>query len=122
GFESVTFPPTNWARFAGPGNGSAEDWQRQTNQSHSGSASAGIEYDGSNTVDRFLATSQLDLSQVSNTQLEFWHRDNWASYYNYHGVWASTASQTNPGDYSEVVETGPTAEDSWEVYNVDLSA
>ncbi len=122
GFESVTFPPTNWVRFAGPGNGSSEDWQRQTNQSHSGSASAGIEYDGSNTVDRFLATSQLDLSQVSNTQLEFWHRDNWASYYNYHGVWASSASQTNPGDYSEVVETGPTAEDSWEVYNVDLSA
>jgi hypothetical protein len=122
GFESTTFPPTGWAKFAGPGNGSTNDWARQTNQSHSGSASAGIEYDSDNTVDRFLATENLNLSSVANTELVFWHRDNWASYYVYHGIWASTVSQTNPDDYSQVIETGPTSEDTWEQFMVDLSA
>ncbi|MCK4575353.1 hypothetical protein KAU34_03000, partial [candidate division WOR-3 bacterium] len=111
-----------WARFAGPGNTSSQNWSRQTDESHSGSASAGIKYSGTNRVDRFLTTKKLNLKSFINTELVFWSRDNWASYYEYHGIWASTGSQTNSADYVEVINIGPTAEDTWQVYTVNLSS
>jgi len=122
GFEDATFPPTGWAKFEGPENGSSNDWARQTDEYHSGSASAGIKYDGSYTVDRFLATKKLNLKQVANTELVFWSRDNYASYYKYHGIWASTKSQTDTADYTEVTSIPATAEDTWEKRTIDLSA
>lgn len=122
GFEAVTFPPTGWAKFAGPANSSTRDWARKTDQFHTGSASAGINYDGSNTVDRFLVTEKLSLKNVADARLVFWSRDNWASYYMYHGLWASTNSQTNPADFTEVASIPPTAEDTWEERTIDISA
>jgi len=122
GFENAAFPPTDWAKFAGPSNGSSNDWARQTDQYHSGNGSAGIKYDGSYTVDRFLATKNLNLQNLVNIQIVFWSRDNWASYYKYHGILVSTTSQTTPADYTEVSSVAPTAEDSWEQRAIDLSA
>jgi len=70
GFESTTFPPANWARVNGDGQGS---WFRTTAASRVGTASAVIDnynYDAKGTIDD-LETPQLSYNGIDSAFLSF---------------------------------------------------
>ncbi len=63
---------------------------------------------------------------VTGDELNFWYNQNFTvSYYDYSGVWISTASNdpiANPGDFMQLEEFGQTSEDVWTKKTYDLSA
>ena len=58
---------------------------------------------------------------AGGADLTFWQYQNFDSYYIYHGIWVSTASD-DPADFTELVELGVGTEDTWEEVTLDLSA
>lgn len=115
GFEGA-FPPAGWTTSLVTGT----NWVQTSLQAHSGSYSA-YHNDDIGFSDAWLITPQI--TPAATTRLDFWQYENFASWYIYHGIWVSTGSpDPADGDFVEVVETGPGAEDAWELYSFDLSA
>ena len=123
GFEGA-YPPTGWAKYqtgdaADPGfiQGDGSD----VGGAHSGSFCA-FHADDNLTTDAisWLVTPQL---VISNDQfsLHFWQADYYQSYYQYHGVWVSTASgDPTSGDFIELW-TADTV-DTWNEVTESLAA
>ena len=78
---------------------------------------------GNEDYDDWLVTPQIDLAGYGNVQLTFYYREEWLSWYVYHGVWVSTGSpDPADGDYVEIQEIAPTVEGEWVPVTLDLSA
>ncbi|MCK4225408.1 choice-of-anchor J domain-containing protein, partial [candidate division WOR-3 bacterium] len=119
GFEG-SFLPAGWDTLNR--GESSNEWSRASDRVYSGSYSVKISFDSKDTVDVWLVTDTLNLSSVASCTLSFWGQDNYASDYSYHGIWASTTSQTNTNTFSEVQQINATAEDTWEKSTVNLSS
>ncbi len=118
GFES-TLLPSGWdtlTRGASPNN-----WAQVTDKVYEGAYSAKISFDAKDTVDAWLVTNALDLSPFSSCTLLFWGCDTFADDYQYHGIWASTTSQTDTSTFSVADTIDATAEGTWTKSTVDLS-
>jgi len=117
GFESA-FLPSGWDTLTR--GVSSNNWVQATDKVYEGSYSAKITY-AKNEADAWLVTDTLDLSPFSSCILSFWGRDTFADFYQYHGIWASTTSQTDTSTFSEVSAIAATAEGTWTKSTVDLS-
>ncbi len=118
GFES-TLLPSGWDTLTR--GASSNNWAQATDKVYEGSYSAKITFDAKDTVDAWLVTNPLDLSSFSSCTLSFWGCDTFADDYQYHGIWASTTSQTDTTTFSEVSAIDATAEGTWTKSGVDLS-
>jgi hypothetical protein len=96
-------------------------WKRTNALAHSGTRSARCEGDDEE-VYSILVSKLYDLENFFACSLSCFLRDDNASLYQYHGLWASTHSQTDTSDFSEVDTIFATAEDTWEENKIDLSA
>ncbi len=117
GFEGAWLP-TDWLTST---TGAADDpgWLQTTSRVHSGDYAA---YHADDDTDgdsiSWLIMPQFTPSALS--QFSFWQNENYAGYYEYHGIWVSTAT-SDPADFVELVELGPGTEDTWEQVSVSLS-
>lgn len=119
GFEGG-WPPSDWTVFKF--GTSTRQWEQSSDYAYSGTYSAKVHYDGSDTVDTWLVTKRVDLSSASSCTLSFYQRGNYVTnWYEYWGLFASTSSQTDTSTFTEVVEVGPGIEDAWQEKIVDLS-
>jgi hypothetical protein len=83
GFEAATFPPECWSAFRGAnGEGTAQDWERSTAESNSGSASAFVRFESvATSAQDWLVTPALDLRTLTNPELSFFARQDFAPEY-----------------------------------------
>jgi uncharacterized repeat protein (TIGR01451 family) len=117
GFEDVTFPPTGWSNYTFSGVGFVQD----ATQAHGGTYSAFYD-DAMGTQEGWLVTPQFTPGGAQ-TELAFWQYQNYDSFYTYHGIWVSDGSgDPNDGDFVELTELGPGAEDAWEEVRLSLAA
>ncbi len=116
-----TFPPTGWALYE-TGDASDPGWVWNTSYAHSPTHSAYHNDDDLATSAIAWLVMPVVTPTVSNA-LVFWQYQTYASYYEYHGIWASTGScDPNDGQFAEVVELGVGTGYTWEEKSVDLSA
>ncbi len=116
-----SFPPAGWVLTQ---TGSQDDpgWLQTTMRSNSGSYSVYHTDEPTSALGiSWLILPQVAVPTTGNTSLNFWQNQNFAGYYNYHGIWVSTASN-DPSDFVELVEVGAGIEDTWTEYSADLSA
>jgi hypothetical protein len=98
-------------------------------QAHAGSGSIYHNDDDIATAtSAWIVTAAYTITAATNDYLGFWYYHNWTDYYQYSGVWVSTASSdpiANPGDFVELQEFNDTfgySEDTWTEFNLDLTA
>lgn len=104
GFENATFPPTGWAVFDNA-NGS-NLWIRNTTATLVCSGVASARINGQNVTDGTTAIDWLVTPQVlvpANGQLRFYGRKSQlANFGSTYTIRVSTASQTNPTDFTTI--------------------
>ena len=121
-FESGTYPPTGWNLYE-TGDASDPGWVETTSQAHSSTHSAYHNDDDlSTSAIAWLVMPQYTVH--SNDNLVFWQHDNYANYYDYHGIWITTGASPDPtvSTYVELVEVGAGTEDTWEEKTYSLNA
>jgi hypothetical protein len=119
GFEDVTFPPAGWANYDVDGVGT--QWVRTTASVNSGTASAFHNYSSAADQTGWLVTPPLAI--VPGTQLSFYDRGAFMTWYEYSGAWLSTGScDPADGDFVELWEVPNTANYAWRQVQLDLSA
>ncbi len=118
GFES-TFLPSGWDTLTR--GTSSNNWAQVTDKAYEGSYSAKITYAKSGEADAWLVTDTLDLSLFDSCTISFWGCDTFADDYQYHGIWASTTSQTDTSTFSEISAIDETAEGTWTKSTVNLT-
>lgn len=115
GFEG-DFLPEGWSHYSQGDIG--YPWQRTATRAHSGSYSA-YHNDDFADCDDWLVTPQLSIAE--NSVLQFYDYTNYASWYEFSGVWISTGSpDPADGDYVllDEIDDGSTV---WTQRVVDLS-
>lgn len=105
GFESGTFPPTNWVTFRGVNDiGPNNDWTTNS-RSNTGSSAAFSRYSEQHigVAEDWLVTPLIDLTNTNNNQLQFYTKEfqgtRWESQYD---IKVSTTSQTNHSDFTTI--------------------
>jgi hypothetical protein len=101
-----------------------------TGRAHTGSGAIYHADDNiASATSAWIVTAPYTVTAATNDYLGFWYNQDYtASYYNYSGVWVSTASGdplTNPVDFVELQEFNAAfgySEDTWTEYNLDLTA
>ncbi len=118
GFENA-HPPTGWA-LAQTGAPDDPGWVRTTTR-HTGSYAV-YHNDDSTTGDAisWLIMPQLTLPALGG-RLRFWQYQIYPTYYTYHGLWVSTASN-DPADFVELQQFPAGTAYTWEEISVDLNA
>jgi len=121
GFESTTFPPDNWLVIDYQYYEEFElEWERivASNKVHSGSYSAGVEYDSDNFIETELFSPIIDLSDpdIENVVLSFFRKELFIVDYCWHdiGIYID-------GILEESYEIGTNLQDFWEEEIIDLS-
>lgn len=122
GFEEATFPPTGWVAYDVDGDPAGIQWTSSTVRVHNGAASARHYYDsGAPSEDGWLRLPQV--TPDANSALRFWENVNYTDWYEKHSLWVcTTACDTPPTSYTEVVEYDNPIEDAWIERTTDLSA
>lgn len=130
GFEGGVVPPAGWASFRGANDlGTANDWILETAEPYSGSNAAYNEFEDvtGGLAEDWLVTSQVDLTSVTNSELRFFTKQQYAiDYGSQYEIRVSTNSQTTHGDFSTLQTwTEATLNATYNVYEekaVNLSA
>ena len=129
GFEGATFPPAGWATFIGTnGLGTVQNWIQEGAVQNTGSFSARNSYENvtGGIAEDWLVTSQIDLTNASNTELSFYSSQRFGTDYgSTYEVRVSTASQTTHADFTSVasyIESTVGGTSAFELRTVDLSA
>ncbi len=108
-FESFEkrFPSSGWQNIS-YGN-SKNQWSQNSSQAHSGLKSACVKYSNQNeTMDEWLITSPIDLSQSPGAKLSFFEDGTyWAEYGNHHSIKISTTSPTDKSAFQTLMDMTP---------------
>ncbi len=124
-FEDATFPPTDWTLFE---IGAVDDpgWEQSSvaNNVAPRTGDHAAYHSDANTdglSDAWMVTPRLTIPD-DGAVLSFWQADFYQDYYNYHGVWVTTAANPDPSliTYTEVYSGDVTA--TWVEQVIDLSA
>ncbi|MCK4422172.1 T9SS type A sorting domain-containing protein, partial [candidate division WOR-3 bacterium] len=118
GFETP-FPPYGWQILV-KGTPSRQ-WEHAGDQVYSGDSSARVLFHPSQMIDTWLVTDTLDLSCYEACTLSFFGYNSAAGNYQYHGIWASTSSQTDTTTFVEIQQIPATPETTWENSTIDFS-
>lgn len=130
GFEGNSFPPSGWSVYRGTNDlGPNNDWVLSTD-AYSGSGAAFNQFEtvaSGQTAEDWLVTSQIDLTNSTNSELLFYtkqtYASDWASIYE---VRVSTTSQTDHNSFSTVASYNETTLNAtynvYELKTLDLSA
>jgi hypothetical protein len=126
GFEGATFPPSGWTSFIGTnGLGTVNDWV-QAAAPNTGTYAAASQYENviGGIAEDWLVTSQIDLTNASNTELRFYSTQSFGpNYGSTYEVKVSTSTQTNHADFTTVATYDETNVGSgYEFKTVDLTA
>jgi len=121
GFEGTVFPPTGWMTAT---TGATDDpsWIMTTSRTHTGHHSAFHNDDNtSSNAISWLVMPTITLPSDAPS-LIFWQNERYITYYKYHGIWVSTGDcDPANGAFTELVELGAEAKDTWKEKVVDLS-
>jgi PKD repeat protein len=116
GFEGE-FPPPGWLGTSVIA-GETENWRPTTRQAFAGHRSALFD-DYFGQQDAWLVTPQF--TPTLGSELVFWQYQNYGFLYGRHSILASTGScDPKDGDFVELAELGPGAEDTWEEVRLNL--
>ncbi len=118
-----SYPPTAWTLFQ-TGDPTDPGFVQTDLRANNGTYSA---YHNDDNLDApavaWLITPPIAFPASPDFHLHFWQNENFASYYDYHGIWVSTGScDPNDGAFVELVELGPGTEDTWEQINLSLAS
>lgn len=109
GFEGATFPPTGWTTFIGTnGLGTNQNWKLETLSVHTGSQASFVRFENvanGSFAEDWMVTSQVDLSSVSQVQLSFFTRKQFAyqnAMNNTYYIKVSETSQTDHNSFTVV--------------------
>jgi len=109
GFENDPCLPPGWTLYMGELNGVG--WECTTERAHSGERSI-YHDDAYGTQDSWLVSPVI--TPAINSELIFWQSENYATFYDYHGVWISTGSgDPKDGDFVEFAELIPGESEEW---------
>ncbi|MEZ4398169.1 MAG: choice-of-anchor J domain-containing protein [Candidatus Krumholzibacteriia bacterium] len=99
-------PPTGWAIIQ---LGSSNTWEATSNYVHSGDFSAYVRYGPQGSPqDEYLVTPALDFSAFASAYLEFYEQQQyWPGYGEHHYIGVSTTSQTDPAEFTMLVDWTP---------------
>jgi hypothetical protein len=116
-FESGTYPPTGWTEFHTGVDGLDESTLQSWSPTHS------VLFNDVTGVDTSWFITPQVIALDAGSQLSFYQRQNYYTYYEYHGIWLSTVSgDPASGDFVEIDSLGAGTEDTWEIKIVDLSS
>lgn len=111
-FESGTFPPVGWSET----HTGVDALDQTTSESNTGTYSA--LFDDEDFVDTSKLFTPIITGLNTGSQLTFWERQNFGTYYEYHAVWISV----NGGTFTELIDLGAGIEDTWVEKTVSLAA
>ena len=106
-FEATTFPPACWTSFIGTnGLGTAQNWE-STTSAHNGARAAFVRYENvsGGTAEDWLVSPLINLQNAST--LKFFQKQEYSTDYGTRFyIKVSTTSQTNPAQFTNVVNYG----------------
>ena len=116
-FESGTYPPTGWTEYHTGVDGLDQSTLQSWSPTHS------VLFNDVTGVDTSWFITPQVIALDAGSQLSFYQRQYYYTYYEYHGIWISTVSgDPASGDFVEIDSLGAGTNDTWEIKTVDLSA
>ncbi|MBR9914568.1 MAG: T9SS type A sorting domain-containing protein [Algicola sp.] len=122
-FEGASFPPEGWISFRGIDNiGTANDWIKVIDSQSNAHAFSRFSNVDIGVAEDWLVTPLIDLSNVSDSELRFFSKETYGTFYaSQYDVRISTSSQTDHASFTTVTTYTDFNTSNYEESIVDLS-